>query len=220
MNVNFQGGENVKKLFTVLMAIALVVALSVPVFASDNDYKEDGRIIYVPDKVQTNQLYFYGEFLADTYYLRIQAVDGFYFLTGQFDLAFDDGTYMGVPCDIVNMTWYEAFPDEYTYLFEVPVIITPIVGNTPGIYLIFNINDVLVEEGGTLCELTTYLPGELLDEQIYYRLQLDVIHWVGMVVDAVMTGPLSPLLLLLAVPIAVTALVFSIKAIRKSSWGA
>lgn len=53
------------------------------------------------------------------------------------------------------------------------------------------------------------------------ELSLDVvIDWVGKVVNALVTGPLTPLLAVLAVPISVTALVFSIKAIRRTSWGA
>lgn len=47
----------------------------------------------------------------------------------------------------------------------------------------------------------------------------DVIGWVGVVLDSFMSGPLAPLFLILCVPIAVTALVFSIKAIKKNSWG-
>lgn len=46
-----------------------------------------------------------------------------------------------------------------------------------------------------------------------------VIGWVGAVADSLMFGSLAPLLLLLTVPISVTALVFSIKAIKKNSWG-
>lgn len=46
------------------------------------------------------------------------------------------------------------------------------------------------------------------------------IEWVGMVVDAFMSGPLLPLLLVLIVPIAVSAIFLGIKYFRRSAWGA
>lgn len=60
---------------------------------------------------------------------------------------------------------------------------------------------------------------ESLDAIIAESLQYSI-NWVGTVVDSLLNGSLTPLLLILAVPIAVSALFLGIKVIKRSSWGA
>lgn len=211
MNIDIQGGDVVRFLRNIscfTCVVLLIIFMAVPAMAAESyvfPYYRDGAYC-LPGSLPSGRYLVSGIFASGEFEL------------GVFDISFAPGLFLDAEGLLWTHTQVLTFPDLGSFSCEIEV---------------FNFSDGL---DSRCFLLVTDLggAGRIYDSRSEIRFtpvesstldpvsgSLDtVIAWVGMVLDSFMAGPLAPLLLMLAIPIAVTALIFSIKAIRKNSWGA
>lgn len=192
------------RLSAIIVAVLLVVCMTVPVFAASGTYPDD-----------------YPELPSDGYFVLID--------NGQPTL------YGGYPGDYISGSgsqwyFYSSSGQKYNYMYYY-VITGGVWEQKYGAAPVFNFSDY---NGTTLPSRFIWSSADvdfLPDRIVFVEPPPDplapigsglivVLDWVGSVVSAVVSGPMSGLLILLAVPVAITLLLVAFVVIRRIIWGA